>query len=213
MRLLPPYQLETSRVEVVTDWSAPPCAQHPRLSIAGEEGDLHQDRFKRGDSARKERHILDTLNEQLDPLTSWIVDRAADAIESPRRDLPKVRIPARLSRSAWLLSERLGRRAGGAGPYTAGVRLLQQGRWKAASIAFADAVEAFEREVGHDHMWTAHALARQGWCYLVLGRADEAVSRCEDALQVVLRLKPDDKQQVDYFKAVVGAAHKNAFGS
>ena len=120
---------------------------------------------------------------------------------------------ARLSRSAWLLSERLGRRAGGAGPYTAGVRLLQQGRWKAASIAFADAVEAFEREVGHDHMWTAHALARQGWCYLVLGRADEAVSRCEDALQVVLRLKPDDKQQVDYFKAVVGAAHKNAFGS
>ena len=105
------------------------------------------------------------------------------------------------------------RHIGGAGPYTAGVALLQKGRWKAASVAFADAVEGFEREVGHDHMWTAHALARQGWCYLALGRAGEAVPRCEDALHIVVKLKPDDEQQIGYFRDLVAAARKRALGS
>jgi hypothetical protein len=157
--------------------------------------------------------MLDAVNQQLDPLTSWLIDRGADAIESPRRTLHNVPIPARLRRSAWLLSERLLRRVGGSGPYTAGIALLEKGRWQAASVAFADAVEGFEREVGHDHMWTAHALARQGWCYLALGRAGEAVPRCDDALRIVLKLKPGDEQAASYFKDLVDAARKSALGS
>jgi len=151
-----------------------------------------------------------TMNQSLDPLSSWIMDRAADAIESPRRALPRVPIPRRIRRSAWLLSERLIRRAGGSGPYHAGVALLEKGRWKAASVAFADAVDGFERQVGHDHIWTAHALAREGWCYLKLGRAREALSLCQDALGIALRVKPDDQEQLVYFQKLVGAARENS---
>jgi hypothetical protein len=154
--------------------------------------------------------MLETLNRPLDLLSTWIIDRAADAIESPRRALPKVPIPTRLRHSAWLLSERLIRRRGGSGPYTAGVALLQKARWKAASVAFADAVEGFERQVGHDHMWTAHALAREGWCNLKLGRAREALSLCQDALGIALRVKPDDKEQLAYFQELVETARENS---
>jgi hypothetical protein len=145
-----------------------------------------------------------------DPLSNWIFDRAADAIESPRHDLDKVPIPKRIRRRVWLLAERLIRRSGGSGPYTAGVALLQKGRWKAASVAFADAVDGFEREVGHDHMWTAHALAREGWCYLKLRRAGLALSVCQDALGIVMRIKPDDEEQIAYFQELVDAAQMNS---
>ncbi|HEV2953879.1 MAG TPA: tetratricopeptide repeat protein [Candidatus Dormibacteraeota bacterium] len=75
----------------------------------------------------------------------------------------------------------------GKAPWSAGKILIDQGRFEAARIAFNDAVQGFERSVGHDHVWTAFAMSREGWCNLALGRPEAAVPLCREALEIFRR--------------------------
>lgn len=45
-------------------------------------------------------------------------------------------------------------------------------------------------------MWTAHALARAGWCYAKVGRLEQALALCEDAVDIVEHVKPGDESVI-----------------
>jgi hypothetical protein len=138
-----------------------------------------------------------------DPLLSWILDRAADAIErSPEGSQPA----SRLGRSIAKFTDAALLRFGGRGAWTAGLELMEKGRWKAASVAFEDAVKGFEGEVGHDHVWTAHALARQGWCYLQLNQPEDALRVSREAFAIATGAAPDDADLLEHLNDLVRVA-------
>lgn len=140
---------------------------------------------------------------------NWLLDRAADSIEAPQDPAVAGR-GWRISRGANRL---LGRFGSGRGPWTAGLAFLERGRWQAAAVAFEDAARKFETEVAHDHIWTAHALARQGWCYLRLGRNSDGLFLCEEAYAIAVKERPESAQLLSGFAELVEAARRNAYGS
>lgn len=128
----------------------------------------------------------------MDRVFDWIVDRAADSIDSSSADATRPTVLDRVIQYA----------ARGRGSWTTGLALLEKERWNAASIAFRDAAQGFEREVGHDHIWTAHALVREGWSYLKLNRPNVALPLTAEALHIVVRVKSEDRKLVGHFRDV-----------
>jgi hypothetical protein len=133
----------------------------------------------------------------------WILDRAADSIDAPPRVARYV--PRPVSRAAAAFGNWLTDKCGGQGAWTAGLNLARRGRFRAAAVAFADATRYFERTVGHDHVWTALALARQGWCQANLGHLKAAHLLYKDAADIVRRIRPDDRALITEFDALLKA--------
>ena len=140
-------------------------------------------------------------------LLGWILDRSADAIDrSSEVPAAKSRLGGRVAKVA----DAAVQLAGGRGAWTAGLELMEKRRWLAASVAFGDAVRGFEREVGRDHMWTAHALARQGWCFLQLDRPNDALIACQEALVIASRVLPENTERLQQFRELVSVAEDRA---
>lgn len=132
----------------------------------------------------------------------WILDRAADSIDAP----PRIGryLPWPVNRAVAALGNWLTEKGGG-GAWTAGLVLVRRGRFHAAAVAFADAAQYFERTVGPDHVWTAYALAHQGWCQARLGDLEVARYLYKEAGDIVRRVRPNDRALITEFDTLLRA--------
>jgi Tetratricopeptide repeat len=179
--------------------------QHPHGRFYGVSGRI-TGTSKRPETSKRPGNIhAGRVSEPIDTALDWMLDRAADAIDA-EPEPPDPRKGSEVRQLLTKTSDRLLEHLGGRGAWTAGLGLLEKRRWQAASVAFKDAVRGFEREVGHDHMWTAHALAREGWCYLKLGRYGDALPVCREAYDIALRQRPGALDVLRHFRELVEIA-------
>jgi tetratricopeptide (TPR) repeat protein len=117
--------------------------------------------------------MLAPIDRVLDVFLLWL----ADSIVRPVR--PRPRFGWLISIADWMLYK-----AGGNGAYSAGRRYVEMGRPDAAEVAFGDAQQVYERQLGPTHPYVGFAAERRGWCCAKLGRYAEAVTFYERAVAV-----------------------------
>jgi tetratricopeptide (TPR) repeat protein len=135
-------------------------------------------------------------------LSGWLTDRYAGLVD--RITGPSTRPRDRLGRAVEGAASWLEKREDvGLGAYSWGLDLLRRGRFSAAATTFDEAVRLFERDIGHEHVWTATAIAQRGRCFTQLDKPSLAVADFQEAAEIIHRVRPDDLELIAQYEALV----------